>query len=92
MNTLPRYLTLQMEGTLETLTKAAREKGLEEVLAYELWEVRQQAKEALEIQDEALAKRVVNARHDLFARIKALPSRHSDLLRKNQDSLLLSGY
>lgn len=72
---IPLYLELQLKATLEALTKAVREKGLEGVLEYELWELRQQAREALAEQDCAKARRIIDGRHAFIARVNALPAR-----------------
>lgn len=87
---IPLYLELQLKATLEALCRAVREKGLEDVLEYELWELRQRAREALAEQDSAEAKRIIDGRHAFIARVNALPARSA--ATASGDPLLVRGH
>jgi hypothetical protein len=87
---LPTYLKHQLEDTEKALEAAVRAKGLEAILAYELWEFKQSVREALAQRDAQLAKRVIAGRHAFMERVAALPARQPS--QQARDALLIAGY
>lgn len=70
--TLPYYFKLRMEDTVASVTQAARDGGVEQALAYELWDLRQRALEAWNQQDERLTRQVIDSKHSFIARINKM--------------------
>ena len=72
---LPAYLGLKLKTTVARVAEAARTKGLEKALAYELFDLKQQVEEAFVQQDATLAKTALAQEQRLLNRIESLPSK-----------------
>lgn len=91
MTDLPAYLDLKLKTTVARVTEAAREKGLEAVLAYELFDLRQRVEEAVLRLDTDLAKEALTQEQCLLAHIGGLPGRPQVSLQRTGQSAASRG-
>lgn len=91
MTELPAYLDLKIKTTVARVTEAAREKGLEPVLAYELFDLRQRVAEAVLRGDADLAKQALVQEQRLMSHIGSLPGKPQVSLKRVGSSVLSQG-
>ncbi len=72
---LPVYLTLKLKTTVERVTEAARAKGLEQALAFELFDLKRRVEDAFARQDAPLAKAALVQEQRLLLYIESLPGK-----------------
>jgi hypothetical protein len=68
---LPLHLEVKVKQVVSTVTEEVRAKGLEAVLSFELWRLRQDALKAMLDHDATLARHVIERRYEFYRRIRA---------------------
>lgn len=88
MTALPAYLDLKLKTTVERVTEAARAKGLEMALAFELFDLSQHVEEVFSLQDADLAKKALEQEHRLLSHIESLSGKPRVTLQRVGSSTL----